>query len=154
MLIRKVLIPALLLLAGAAVRAEDALPSTAALFAVYDEIHDALAADRVAGVATAASRLAALANAAGAGADGLYVEVAQTARKLEGMEIERLRTSFAELSRAMAQLATKTGFTGAQLYHCAMVKAYWLQPTSDTAVANPYYGSSMSKCGSRVDGID
>ena len=54
----------------------------------------------------------------------------------------------------MARLATATGFTGAQLYHCPMVKAYWLQPTSDTAVANPYYGSSMSKCGSRVNGID
>ena len=45
MLIRKVLIPALLLYAGSAARAEDAPPPTAALFAVYDEIHDALAAD-------------------------------------------------------------------------------------------------------------
>ena len=154
MMIRKVLIPALLLFAGIAARAEAAPPPTAPLFAAYDEIHDALAADRVAGVTAAASRLAALANAAGEGADGAYVEVVQTAKKLDGEELERLRASFAELSRAMARLATATGFTGAQLYHCPMVKAYWLQPTSDTAVANPYYGSSMSKCGSRVNGID
>lgn len=154
MMIRKVLIPALLLFAGTAARAEQTPPPPDALFAVYDEIHDALAADRVAGVTAAASRLAALANAAGEGADGAYVEVAQTAKKLDGEELAPLRTSFAELSRAMARLATATGFTGTQLYHCPMVKAYWLQPTSDTTVANPYYGSSMSKCGARVNGID
>ncbi len=45
MSIRKVLIPALLLVAGAAARGEDAPPATAALFEVHDEIHDALAAD-------------------------------------------------------------------------------------------------------------
>ena len=108
----------------------------------------------MAGVTAAASRLAALANAAGEGADGAYVEVVQTAKKLDGEELEQLRASFAELSRAMARLATATGFTGAQLYHCPMVKAYWLQPTSDTGVASADCGASVWECGSRGNGID
>jgi hypothetical protein len=151
MSILKVLIPAFLLFAGASAHAEA--PTTAALFEIYDEIHDALAADRVAGVAEAASRMAALADSADEGTD-VYVEVAQLAKQLKGKELSPLRSSFAELSRAMARLATSTSFTGAQLYHCPMEKAYWFQPTTDMGVANPYLGSSMSKCGSRVDVID
>ena len=154
MSIVKALIPTLLLFAGTTARAEQTPPPSDALFAVYDEIHDALAADRVAGVAEAGSRLAALAEAAAGEKGGVQAEVARAAKKLAGSELEPLRKSFGELSRAMARLATATGFDGDQLYHCAMAKAYWLQPTTDTAVTNPYYGASMSKCGSRVDAID
>ncbi len=148
------LIPMLLLLAGSTTYASDALPHPAALFAVYDEIHDALAADRVTGVAEAGSRLASLAESSAGAVNSAHAEVARAARKLAGSEIEPLRTAFAELSRAMARLAAATDYEGAQLYHCPMVQAYWLQPKADTEVANPYYGTSMPRCGSRVDGID
>ncbi|MCL4837692.1 MAG: DUF3347 domain-containing protein [Thermoanaerobaculia bacterium] len=154
MSILKTLIPALLFLAGSAIYAEDAAPRPDALFAVYDEIHDALATDRVAGVGEAGSRLVTLAEAAAGARDGAAAEVARAAKKLTGSELEPLRKSFAELSRAMARLATAAGYEGAQLYHCPMVGAYWLQPKTDAAAANPYYGTAMSKCGTRADGID
>jgi len=155
MSIVRVLIAALLLFSGTMARAGEAPPPPDALFAVYDEIHDALATDRVAGVVEAGARLAGLAESAtGATSGAHYAEVAKAARKLAGSELEPLRTAFAELSRAMARLATATGYEGAQLYHCSMVGAYWLQPKADAAVANPYYGKAMSKCGARADGVD
>lgn len=151
MSIPKILAAALVLFAGIAARAEQTPPQPAALFAVYDEIHDALAADRVAGVAEAGARLASLAESGTGATNSAHAEVARAAGELAGSELKTLRTAFAELSRAMARLAAATGYEGAQLYHCPMVQAYWLQPKADTAVANPYYGSSMPKCGSRVD---
>lgn len=132
----RVLFTLLLLLAARASLAADTPSMPGELFAVYDELQDALA------------------NAAHEVAADAYAEIAHTAAGLQGTELESLRQAYAPLSRAMARLARDTGYDGVRLYHCPMANAYWLQPTAETTVANPYYGASMSRCGARVDHLD
>lgn len=136
---------ALLVLAPA--RAEEP-QADQAMLDIYSQIHTSLATDQAAGVADAAQQLATLA----AKEKGeTYEAIAKAATTLEGNDLAALRTEFKELSKAMATLLEAGAVQEAQLYYCPMSKAYWLQAKSDTIAKNPYYGSAMLKCGSKVE---
>ena len=62
-------------------------------------------------------------------------------------DIELQRNHFTSLSSNMATLAKQTTLSQQPIYQefCPMKKAYWL--SNETAIKNPYYGSSMLTCG-------
>lgn len=70
----------------------------------------------------------------------------ETAAKLLKANLKEARESFKSLSQAMIQLQEKApGNKGVVIFYCPMAKAAWMQDSKETA--NPYYGSSMLKCG-------
>lgn len=77
---------------------------------------------------------------------------------LQAETLDEARSSFELLSASMIRVAHRFGTTGkvpVYRYHCPMAfdqkGADWLQGTSE--IANPWFGSSMLKCGSLEDTI-
>lgn len=72
----------------------------------------------------------------------------------ESKDIKVQREHFANLSNNMATIAKAVKLTGETIYqqYCPMKKAHWL--SSDKAIKNPYYGSSMLTCGKVVETIN
>lgn len=66
----------------------------------------------------------------------------------ESRSIEKQRAAFHKLSDNMVRLTKKFKLAQQPVYiqYCPMAKAQWL--SSEKAVRNPYYGSSMLTCGS------
>lgn len=144
-------------LPAAASTGESRLASGAGpvVLAEYSKIHDALAADRTAGVAEAAATLHSIAAkripAAGDADRPLFQAVADAAAKLTGEELAALRAPLKELSVAVDALLRAGGTQGWQLYYCPMADGYWIQTAE--GVRNPYYGAAMLKCGDKVEGV-
>ena len=65
----------------------------------------------------------------------------------ESSDLAHQREHFANLSTNMASLARKARLSEQPVYeeYCPMKKSSWL--SNDTAIKNPYYGSSMLTCG-------
>ena len=65
----------------------------------------------------------------------------------ESSDINHQREHFTSLSANLFKLAKQTRLSDLPIYedYCPMKKAYWL--SSDTAIKNPYFGSSMLTCG-------
>ena len=65
----------------------------------------------------------------------------------ESKDINHQREHFQSLSANLFKLATKVKLSSQPIYeeYCPMKKAYWL--SGDTAIRNPYFGSSMPTCG-------
>lgn len=65
----------------------------------------------------------------------------------ESTDIGHQREHFTSLSANMASLAKKATLSEQPIYeeYCPMKKASWL--SNETAIKNPYYGSSMPTCG-------
>ncbi len=89
------------------------------------------------------------------GLPGILKEIAgkisDSATKMKGVGIEDARDSFKELSQLMISYLKEfngkiNGGGKVYVYYCSMVDANWLQKNEETR--NPYYGSSMLKCGS------
>ncbi|MBE7170100.1 MAG: DUF3347 domain-containing protein [Williamsia sp.] len=66
-------------------------------------------------------------------------------------EVGKQREAFAALSTDMIVLAKSARLSSEPVYqqYCPMKKANWL--SSDKAIKNPYYGSSMLTCGKVVE---
>lgn len=66
----------------------------------------------------------------------------------ESKDIKHQREHFANFSVNMFALAKSVKLSSDPIYeaYCPMKKAYWL--SSETAIKNPYFGSSMLSCGS------
>jgi len=135
--------------------AARAAASGADPLALYAQIHAALAADSAEGVATAGAQLAAQVRQAAQGAadPAAYEALATAAAELRGDDLAALRQQFKVVSKAFAGYVNASGTEGAQLYFCPMADAYWMQAATDASAANPYYGQSMLKCGSKVDKV-
>jgi predicted nuclease with TOPRIM domain len=78
-------------------------------------------------------------------------KIEDSANEMKGMELEKAREKFKDLSQAMIMLLKEfqgkiEGAEKAYVYYCPMVDASWLQKEKGTL--NPYYGSAMLKCGS------
>jgi hypothetical protein len=71
-----------------------------------------------------------------------------------GKDIKQQRENFASLSINMYVLAKTSKLTTQPVYYafCPMKKSYWL--SSDPAIKNPYFGSSMLTCGKVVETIN
>jgi Protein of unknown function (DUF3347) len=65
----------------------------------------------------------------------------------ESTDINHQREHFTSLSANLFSLAKQTHLSEQPIYedYCPMKKAYWL--SSDLAIKNPYFGSSMPTCG-------
>lgn len=150
--------PAESLAAQAPGPAEDA--KLAGVLAPYEQIRAALADDALDRVAEPA---AALASAAGAGASQatggtgrILTELSSAASKLQQTDksnAEAVRKDFGEVSRAFVALlrAEPTLRAGRHLFHCPMAQGFpkWVQPSD--ALANPYMGKQMLRCGAPND---
>jgi hypothetical protein len=65
-------------------------------------------------------------------------------------DIAKQRTAFQTLSETVITLTkASTVDTPAHIAFCPMKKAYWI--SSEQAIKNPYYGSSMLTCGKVTD---
>ena len=71
----------------------------------------------------------------------------------ESKDIKKQREVFANFSTNIYALAKSLKLTTEPIYYqyCPMKKAYWL--SSDKAIKNPYYGSSMLTCGKVTETI-
>lgn len=72
----------------------------------------------------------------------------------QAADITALRTHFEPISTAMITLYKEAHLHGFSEFHCPMALdgkgANWLQ--KDETIANPYFGSSMLRCGAKVAG--
>jgi hypothetical protein len=78
----------------------------------------------------------------------LKVKLAFDARHIaESTDLSHQREHFAALSTNMASLAKQAKLSEQAVYqeYCPMKKVSWL--SNETAIKNPYYGSSMLTCG-------
>ncbi len=139
-----------------------------ALGAVYErylEVHKALATDDEPGAKKATEQLLATLEKVPmkllAGADHMAwmphsTEIKESARQLQAASgLKDQRNGFALLSESLASALDDFGFQDAKEAYkmkCPMVfqgrGAIWLQ--SETKVANPYYGTAMPGCGSKI----
>jgi len=112
----------------------------------YLQIHDALAKDSMDGVSAAASALGKAAQS-----DKMFPsELGQEAQTLaQAKDLGTARDAFKPLSETLIKAIGNNHGTYVEVY-CPMAKAHWLQ--TGTTVSNPYFGASMSTCGSIVGG--
>lgn len=123
---------------------------------LYGGMHQAMAGDTVDGVRDAAREIHDLATAEAAGATDAapWQMLATAAETVDAEELGALREQFKGFSKAVALFVDSVGAAGAQVYFCPMADGYWLQAEGDDSPRNPYYGSSMLKCGSKVDEVE
>jgi hypothetical protein len=123
----------------------------------YYQVKDALVAGDAKTAATAAGGMLKAVNsvdmAALAPKDhqafmGLQDKLAYDSRHIsESSDINHQREHFTSLSANLFKLAKQSRLSANPIYedYCPMKKAYWL--SSDAAIKNPYFGSSMLTCG-------
>ncbi len=133
-----------------------AAPPAASVEQLLDQyfiIQKSLASDSTDGVAAAATQLAQISRRA-AGVEPQarpqLLALAEAATKLRAADLKSARSGFGELSDKLIPYLQATGAKRNPPYqfYCSMVKKSWLQPDKETR--NPYFGSSMLKCGELV----
>jgi len=131
--------------------------SLSPILAAYYQVKDALVAGDAKTVATAAGGLFKAIN----GVDmttlqpkdhqafmTLEAQLAYDSRHIsESSDINHQREHFASLSANLFKLAKQVRLSDQPICedYCPMKKTYWL--SSDEAIKNPYFGSSMPTCG-------
>ena len=124
--------------ASAAVARHQAAEPATALLPLYEKVSAALVADNLPAARTAADDLATAAMAAH------QADVASTAGTVaRATDLAASREAFKALSRDAVVLARRE--RGWFIVNCPMADADWVQ--SSRAIANPYFGQSMSSCG-------
>lgn len=137
-------------------------PLSATLTFYYNIKNALVAGDAAAAASQAASFLDAVnnANTTSLGSkeqeafSALRQKLAADAKKItENKDLAAQRASFTTLSDNMYKLAKAVKLSSDPVYqaYCPMKKAYWL--SSEAAIKNPYYGSSMLTCGKVSDTI-
>jgi len=122
--------------------------------AAYLAIQEKLAGDSAHEVAASADELAAAARElAKQGKHSKDLQaIAAAAGRMEGADLDALRSAFDAVSRAMVAYAQKARLgLGLGLYYCPMKDAYWLQRGDH--IRNPYYGKSMLGCGQKAESV-
>ena len=116
----------------------------------YLAIQTALTQDDLKPVAAAARSLQK--NAERLGGDGKAL-VEAAAKTAGAKSLEAARAAFGDLSTALIAYAdnTKQPVDGKIVAFCPMANKSWVQ--KDGAIANPYYGKSMSTCGSKTKSL-
>ena len=118
----------------------------------YFKIQAALAGDTTTGIDDAARSIVQVADSVEPGPEQqkLFAQMAEAARKLQGLDLEEARTEFFNLSKPLLAYLHQH-YQGDQEYfrfYCDMAKKGWIQAEND--LRNPYYGSSMLKCGELI----
>ena len=131
----------------------------------YLKIQTALAGDAVAPIAAEAVAIGAFAarvtgttpggalrvgNADAAAGRALMPAIAAAAGKLaKAKDLKAARAAFGELSEPMIGYRDLVTGEKPNVAYCPMAKKNWLQ--DGEAIANPYYGTSMLRCGNIVN---
>jgi hypothetical protein len=144
---------AVLFLAAASGIAGAKVSPAKQLLGQYFLIHKSLALDSIEGVSAAAARIADISHrtaAAEVNGKTQLIALSAAAAKLRATDLKSARNGFGELSESLIAFlqANHAKTHPPYQFYCSMVKKHWLQ--SDKEVRNPYYGSSMLKCGELV----
>lgn len=120
------------------------------LLALYYNIKDALVADNANAASAQAAEFVKTANSIDykvISEGNINALLKDAGRISETKDIKQQRSLFANLSTNMSALAKAVKLTDQPVYqqYCPMKKAYWL--SSEQAIKNPYFGSSMLTCG-------
>ena len=116
------------------------------VIAPYLKIQEALSDDKMDGVKANAGNVATAAAALGAPAMKIDTTAVQLAN---AVEIDDARDKFGALSEAIDKYMTGLRLKapdGVKVAFCPMAQKPWLQASA--TIDNPYYGKSMSTCGS------
>jgi len=128
---------------------QSALPDQ--LLEHYYFIQKRLASDSTEGIAASAAKLADLSRQAAQTNTGAQLTaLTQAAAKLQTTDLKTARKAFAAVSSSLIALlqAAHVRKQPPYQFYCPMANQNWLQPDKD--IRNPYYGSSMLKCGELV----
>ncbi|RPJ72166.1 MAG: DUF3347 domain-containing protein [Acidobacteria bacterium] len=118
------------------------------LVAPYLRIQEALSADTLSGVTSAARAIAG--NSAVAGPAGEPIR-ASSLKLAASKDLARARAAFGTLGDALMAAAAVSGASleeGVKVAYCPMVKKYWLQRGEE--IRNPFHGKAMLDCGRLV----
>ncbi|SDW14537.1 Protein of unknown function [Hydrobacter penzbergensis] len=120
------------------------------LLNLYYNIKDALVADNANAASAKAAEFVKTANSIDfkvISEGNINALLKDAGRISETKDIKQQRNLFANLSNNMTALAKAVKLTDLPVYqqYCPMKKAYWL--SSEQAIKNPYFGSSMLTCG-------
>ncbi|MEP7107159.1 MAG: DUF3347 domain-containing protein [Ferruginibacter sp.] len=126
------------------------------ILSLYYDIKDALVAGNASTTASKAEAFVKVANAIDYKiiSEGNINILIKDAGKISGTkDIKKQREYFANFSSNLAVVARAVKLTDKPVYYayCPMKKAYWL--SSEKAIKNPYYGSSMLTCGEVTETI-
>ncbi|MEO6914277.1 MAG: DUF3347 domain-containing protein [Chitinophagaceae bacterium] len=121
-----------------------------ALLSHYYALKDALvtgSSDQAASHAQALQKAVGAIDAKAVSENDIKALVKDAGKISETSDLKKQREYFAGLSTNMATLAKTMKLSDQPIYiaYCPMKKASWL--TSEKAIKNPYYGSSMLTCG-------
>jgi len=111
----------------------------------YLGIQQALAADRIEGIADAARRIGDEAGKLGSDASAIQAAAGDLQ---QATDLKTARAAFGRLGDAIMIFAKASGASvGAdvKVAYCPMARKYWLQ--TDDEIRNPFYGKAMSDCG-------
>ena len=128
---------------------QDKPASISSLLAKYYDIKNALVSSDAASAAKSANEFVLVAKSIDA--KSLQEKLLTDANSIaNNKDIAKQRTAFQTLSETVITL-TKASTVGTPAYiaFCPMKKAYWI--SSEQAIKNPYYGSSMLTCGKVTD---
>jgi len=144
--------------------ASEEATSSDALLAHYEAIRQLLIADTADGAAGHAKELAEVATALSGESDAAHVgvapdelaaarallpEIAAAATRLaEAHGLEATREAFGALSQPLVRYRELLHGDVPEVVYCPMAKKSWLQP--EGPIGNPYYGTSMLRCGKVV----
>ena len=144
---------ATLLLVGVSGMAARELSLPDQLLGQYFLIQKNLASDSIEGVSAAVARITEISRRAAPSethAKTHLIALATAAAKLRATDLKSARNGFGALTDSLIKFlqATQAKTNPPYQFYCPMVKRHWLQP--DKEIRNPYYGSSMLKCGELV----
>ncbi len=124
----------------------------------YEAIRLTLVDDSTEGVAEEAEAIAAKAKDLAAekatpeAVKTLLPEIAGAAKDLaEAADLAAAREAFYELSKALVRYRGEVEGERPAVVYCPMAAKSWLQLDAEE-IGNPYYGQSMARCGSVVEG--
>ena len=126
------------------------------LLAQYFLIHKSLATDSINGVSAASVEIAKVCRQSALTAPRAKAQLtalADAASRLQANDLKSARNGFGDLSEKLIAYLQAVGAKRNPPYqfYCFMVKKNWLQPDKETR--NPYYGSSMLKCGELIQSV-
>ena len=157
-LILSVLSLVLLTLTGTAVAVASSSEGFDKLVEPYEAIRLALVDDSTDGVAEEAEAIAEKAKELAAekatpeAIKTLLPEIAGVAKDLaEAADLAATREAFYELSKALVRYRAEVEGERPAVVYCPMAAKSWLQLDAEE-IGNPYYGQSMARCGSVVEG--
>lgn len=133
---------------------DEAVAALRPMLTAYDQAHAALTSDKLDGVAEAGRAIAEAARAGRALVTDQTLaawlsDLEMKGRMLEGTDIEAVRLTYGELSKALVGVVSAVAplREGRFVFQCPMAKGYQKWTQREPSLRNPYFGSAMLTCG-------